>query len=121
MESRNICIYFGLVFLLITSGCASRPESEHASSCAKLVHDKRVILKEMVDKAKRNKTFERHVVVLETGNELSDSCKTQHIDKKTFDGIPGSLKELCKEQQKPGHKYCSLFQLDGKPDTRRVY
>ena len=69
-------------------------------------------MEDKVDKAKE-RGFERHLILLETGSEMSSNCRTHFISKKTYELIPESLKEKCRIQSNNSSKYCTLYSLDG--------
>jgi len=106
-----------IVTFLLSSGCAA---PRYESSCHKLATVKSSQIDDMVDKA-RGGTFERHFVLLETGTEISNTCRTHYIDKATYNAIPASLKGKCKAQSYSGDKYCTIYSVDGKTKKVRVY
>lgn len=103
-------------FVPFIQACATH----YDSACHELASTQRSELNSMIRKASRS-SFERHVVVLETGTEINSSCRTHYIDKGTFVGIPGSLREKCQLQAKVSDKYCILYQVDKEVVKERIY
>ena len=69
----------------------------------------------------QKRDFESHVILLETGSELSDKCRSHYIDKDTYEGLPSSLLELCGWQSASSDKYCRIYYLDGSTIKQQVY
>lgn len=116
MSWGNMRIMSSAIAGLMISGCATTFES----SCAELAYTNQSQLKSMVRTA-RKRNFESHVILLETGSELSDKCRSHYIDKKTYDNRPSSLNDLCEWQSTKSDKYCQIYYLDGKAVKETVY
>jgi len=117
MQSQKIITSF-MLFLLVagTSGCATIYES----ACHELASERESQINSMVKKANSG-SFERHVVLLETGNEISSKCRSHYIDAETFRSVPDSLKGKCNAQSSAKDKYCIMYQLDRDIVKERVY
>lgn len=111
---KSLWIFIALFLCL--AGCAK----EYDSACEELASKNSWEVSKRVAAAKRG-SFERHFILLETGTELGSSCRSHYIDKETFETLPDSLADKCKEQSKPSDKYCTMYFLDGNVAKVRVY
>ena len=116
LSSKNLKCLIAFCLLISVSGCASVYES----SCHQLAAENRFKLSKMVAKAKKG-SFKRHVILLETGNAVSNLCRSHFIDQSVFDGIPESLVNKCRAQGASSDKYCTLYKLDSKVVKQRIY
>ena len=113
----------GYFVLLITTvsfalgGCAT---TRYDSACHELASEAEYEIVDKVERA-RGGTFERHLILLETGSEMSSNCRTYFIDKSAYESIPESLIEKCKVQSRGDSKYCTLYSLDAKTKKVRIY
>jgi len=108
--SRSV---IALCMVMLVSGCA------YTSACHELASKNRFKLWRMASTANSG-DFKRHVILLETGNELSSICRSHFIDQEAFDGIPDSLRSWCRKQGSSSDKYCTLYQLDTNVVKQRI-
>lgn len=101
------CLFWVLLLTLSLVGCVT-----YESACHELVslNSGEIERRSQVDS---DGTFERHFILLETGNGTSSQCQSRYISQATFQGLPGSLQAQCDEQKKPSETYCTLYLLDG--------
>jgi len=102
---------------LVLGGCAT---TRYDSACHELASVAESEIEDKVERANGG-TFERHLILLETGTEISSNCRTHFIDKVTYESIPESLVAKCKAQSRGNDKYCILYSLDGETKKVRVY
>lgn len=106
------------VVVLATIG-ASGCTPVYESACHELASRNRGEVQRRVRTA-ANSTFERHFILIETGNEMSSKCRSSYIDERIFQGLPESLREKCRQQISGSGKYCLLYQLDGEVLKQRI-
>ena len=109
-------LLFAVLVTITTTGC----ETTYNSVCEEMAAENSEQLRRMIKSASKS-SFERHVVLLETGNEISSNCRSHMIDKNTFEGIPGSLSGHCLVQGGVSAKYCLLYQVDKRPVEMMVF
>lgn len=106
-----------VVACVMTAGCAT---TGYESACHELASTNRAEIKQMVKKAQSG-SFVRHVVLLETGDEIASKCRSYFVDQAVFAGMPGSLAGHCRDQLAAGGKYCTVYQVDGQVVKTRVF
>ena len=97
------------------ASCAS-----YNSSCEELFATGRSQLNQMVKDARRA-SFERHVIMLETGSALSDTCRTHLISGAEFRDLESTAQLYCAAQSTVSDQYCLLYSLDGKLTKQEIY
>lgn len=97
-------------------GCATTYES----ACHELADRNSSEIRRRTN-AVQSGSFKRHFLLLETGNEIANNCRSHYIDHATFEGIPQSLHPYCNMQRKIDNKYCTIYLLDGTVVKQRVY
>lgn len=108
---------FSIASITLISGCAT---TRFEGSCHELAVNAESAIEDKVEKAQSG-TFKRHLILLETGTEISNNCRTHYIDEETYQGIPASLMSKCQAQSRGQTKYCTLYSLDGETKKIRVY
>lgn len=98
----------------VVSACAT-----YDSSCEELYATGRSQLSRMVKDAQRA-SFERHVIMLETGSALSDACRTHLIDGDEYRNLEQTAQLYCSAQSHGSDQYCLLYSLDGKLTKKMI-
>ncbi len=117
MKTININLLTIFCIALLTQACTT---TLYSSACHELSETNARQIKSMVKKAKAG-SFERHIILLETGNEINTVCRSHYIDGPTYSAIPASLNDLCLAQGNSEDKYCSLYMLDGVLNGQLIY
>ena len=112
---RAILLAVSMSSFIIT-GCATTYES----ACHELASEQRSEINRRT-KAVKKGTFERHFILLETGNEIASKCRSHFIDSDVFEGLPDSASSLCYLQSSGGDKYCTIYLIDGIVVKKQVY
>ena len=112
------CVYRNLLLLIsiayFTASCA-----HYTSACHELASKNRWELSGMLKQAKRG-TFERHLVLIESGNEISSRCRSFFIDSEDHSNLPQSALPKCKTVSGNSLKYCTVYSVDGKVENLAV-